>query len=86
MFIKAGDSKIKEGLRVEKVTGDSLGGTLLWLPRNVIGESQGFQLAGKSEKKGALETGTSRNSGSSCYLPLLLWLQVSWGPLEFRRK
>ena len=58
MFIKAGDSKIKEGLRVEKVTGDSLGGTLLWLPRNVIGESQGFQLAGKSEKKGALETGS----------------------------
>ena len=29
--IKAGDSEIKEGLRVEEGTGESLGGTLLWL-------------------------------------------------------
>ena len=31
MFIKAGDSETKEGLRVEDATGESLGGALLWL-------------------------------------------------------
>ena len=38
MFIKAGDSETKEGDRVEEETGDSLGGALLWIPRNIIGQ------------------------------------------------
>ena len=36
MFIKAGDSETKEGLRVEKATGESIYSALLWLPRNFI--------------------------------------------------
>ena len=35
-FIKAGDSEAKEGLRVEKATGESIYSALLWLPRNFI--------------------------------------------------
>ena len=35
-FIEAGENETKERFRVEKVTGESLGGTLLWLPRGVI--------------------------------------------------
>ena len=35
-FIKAGDSETKEGLRVEKATGESIYSALLWLPRNFI--------------------------------------------------
>ena len=38
MFIKSENSEAKEGLRVEEVTGGSLGSTLLLLPRNVIGK------------------------------------------------
>ena len=40
-FIKAGDSEIKEGLRIEEVTRESeesLGGALLWFHRNIIGK------------------------------------------------
>ena len=37
-FTEAGDSETKEGLRVEEVTGGSLGATWLWLPRNVTGK------------------------------------------------
>ena len=35
-FIKDGDSETKKGLGIEEVTGESLGGVLLWLLRNVI--------------------------------------------------
>ena len=38
IFIKAGASETKEGLRVEEATEESLRGALLWLPRNFIGE------------------------------------------------
>ena len=44
-FIKAGDSKTKEGLKVEEVTGESLGGALLWLPRNVNRKGEPRQAA-----------------------------------------
>ena len=37
-FIKAGDSETKERLTVEEARGESLGGSLLWLLRNVIGK------------------------------------------------
>lgn len=37
-LIKAGESETKEGFRVEDIVGKSLGGTLLWLPRKVIGK------------------------------------------------
>ena len=37
MFIKAGDSETKEGLR-EEATGKSLGSALLWLSRHIIGK------------------------------------------------
>ena len=37
-FFRAWDSETKKGLRVEEVTGESLGSALLWLPRNVIGK------------------------------------------------
>ena len=37
-FTKAGDRETKEGFRIEGVTGESLGGALLWLPRRVIGK------------------------------------------------
>ena len=33
---KAGETK--EGLRVEEITGEGLGGVLCWLPRYVIGK------------------------------------------------
>ena len=36
MFIKAGDSETKEGLRVEDAGRESLGGALLWLSRNTV--------------------------------------------------
>ena len=38
VFIKAGDSETKGGLRVAGVTGESLGSPLLWLSRNVVGK------------------------------------------------
>ena len=38
MFVEAGGRKTKEALRVEEVTGESLGGGLLWLPGKVIGK------------------------------------------------
>lgn len=66
-FIKAGDCETKEGLRVEakglrveEAKGESLGGTLLWFPRNVIKVSQGRAAisSSKSQKKGAWETGS----------------------------
>ena len=38
MFIKAGDSATKEGLRVEEAMRECLGGALLWLFRNIAGE------------------------------------------------
>ena len=37
MYIKSGDSETKEWLRVEEVTGESLGGAL-WLSKIVIGK------------------------------------------------
>ena len=37
-FIKAGDSETKEELRIKKATGESLGGALCWLCRNVVGK------------------------------------------------
>ena len=37
MFIKAGDSETKEGLRVEEAVGERRGGALLWLPRVTVG-------------------------------------------------
>ena len=39
-FIKAGDSETKEGLRVEKATGESLGGALPGLSTNVVGKCE----------------------------------------------
>ena len=36
MFIKAGNSETKEGLRVEDAGRESLGGALLWLSRNTV--------------------------------------------------
>ena len=36
MFIKTGGSETKEGFKVE-ATGERLGGSLFWLPENVIG-------------------------------------------------
>ena len=38
MFIKAGDSEIKKGLRLEETTRGSLGGALLWLSQKVVGK------------------------------------------------
>ena len=38
MFIKAGDSKKKEGLKLKEATIESRGGPLLWHPRNIIGK------------------------------------------------
>ena len=38
MFIKAGDSETKEGLRLEAATGESLGVGLLWRPGNILGK------------------------------------------------
>ena len=63
MFIKAGDSETKEGLKVEEATGERM-----------------------SERKGTLETGSGGPTRMSCHCPLLLWLQVSGDPLEFRKK
>lgn len=57
-FIKVGGSKTKEGLRVEEATGESLGSTLLWLPRNLIGKKPRLWLTGKPEERGALEKGS----------------------------
>ena len=37
-FIKAGNSETKEGLRVQEVIGERLGGALFWLPRKVTGK------------------------------------------------
>ena len=58
-FTEAGDSETKEGLRVEEVTGGSLGAAWLWLPINVTGKEGakvGLLLARwKSEKKGGSE-------------------------------
>ena len=39
------------------------------------------QLTGQSEKRGPWR----QVQGVSCHCPLLPWLQVLWGPLEFRR-
>ena len=38
VFVKSGESKTEEELKVEEVTGESLDGALLWLPRKVIGK------------------------------------------------
>ena len=35
VFVKAGDGETMEGLRVEEATGESLGGALLWISRNI---------------------------------------------------
>ena len=35
-LIKPGDRETKEGLRVEELTGERLGGAWLWLPRKVV--------------------------------------------------
>lgn len=38
IFIKVGDSEAKEGCRVQEATGESLGGALLCLSRNITGQ------------------------------------------------
>ena len=78
-FIKAGDSETKGGLTVEEVTGESLGRVLLWLRTNV---RKGASLGGAAVS--SLEVG--EKSRWSCRCPLLPWLQVSWGPLESRKR
>ena len=42
-FFMAGGSETKERRRAEEVTGESLGGALLWLPRKVRGRSEGYR-------------------------------------------
>ena len=37
-FAKVGDSETKERLTLEEATGESLGGALLWPPRNIAGK------------------------------------------------
>ena len=44
------------------------------------------ELPGRSEKRGVLETGLGSKPGMSRRCPLLPRLQLSWGPLEFRRR
>lgn len=67
-FTKAGDRETKEGLWVEEATRASLGGALLWLHRSVIGKRATSELlTGKSEEKGALETGSGVKPGGSCH-------------------
>ena len=73
---------------MEEVTGQSR--KLLWLLRKVIGEERAKtglpRFTWKSEEKGALETASGGMAGLSFRCPLLSWLQVSWGPLEFNRR
>ena len=68
-FTEAGDSETKEGLRVEEVTGGSLGAAWLCLPRNVTGKEGakvGLLLADwEVREKGALETGSGVSSGQA---------------------
>lgn len=40
MFIKAGDSETREGLKVEESTGLRLAGALLWLSGKVMGKKE----------------------------------------------
>ena len=40
----------------------------------------------RDAKRETLETGSGGKPGISCHCLLLLWLQVSWEPLELRRK
>ena len=60
---------------------------LLWLSRNVTGEKRaevGLLWLAKSENS-SLGDRLRGLAWTSCHCPLLLRLQVSWGPLEFRR-
>ena len=56
---------------------------LLWLSTEVMGKKSARW---KVREKGAVETGSGGQPGMSCRCSLLPVLQVSWGPLEFRRK
>ena len=44
-----------EGLRVKEVTGESLGSTLLWLSRNIIGKAGLLLAHWQAREEGALE-------------------------------
>ena len=83
-FIKAWDSETKEVFRAAEAIRESLGCAVLWLPGNFIKKEAklGLLLAHCQfrGKRGPLR------QAQGVSLLLFLWLQVSWGPLEFRRK
>lgn len=77
-FIRARAKETEEGLRVEEATGESLDGALSWLPGHVAAGKERAQVGLLSApREGARETGRGLS---------LPWLQVSRGPVEFRRK
>lgn len=95
MFLEARDSETQEGLKVEEARSEQQEGASPGLP----GLGKG-SLSGGSEPCWAVWTqerklqkqkeGLWRQAQGSGHneplLPLFPWLQVSWEPLEFRRK